>query len=247
MPKTLAQVVAVERQLRQADNDTGKTLTKRVTSEAQVKGQNKTYLPLNNEEAREPDKFQRVALTVTEAIAEARTAAIPALDVVSAKDATNQNANADLIVNGVTVKENVPVSYLLWLEGWLQEWRARFITVLPVLNPTMRWTADDSREGLWRGDEEVQARFLKKWVSLKLHDGNEKFKPESEKVQEDVLVGHYTTVPFSGAITEDRKRQLLANVDQLLAGVKDAISRANRTPAAENTEIGSALMDLLLA
>ena len=249
MPKTLGQVVAVERRLRQKDNDTGKEMARRLGSEAQMKGLSKVYIPLDPEapqSAREPDKFQRVALTVTEALELAQQAAAPMLDMMITKDATNQEANADLIVGGTVVKEKVPVSFLLWLDGWLDEWRVKQIAILPVLNPTMRWHPDNSRSGLWLGDTERVPRFLKKWTSLKLHDGNEKFKPEAQAIQDEVLVGHYDTVPMSGSITEDRKRQLMANVETLQAAVKDAIARANRTTAVE-TEIGQTLMGLLLA
>jgi hypothetical protein len=166
------------------------------------------------------------------------------MDVVATKDRTNQNANADLIVDGEVMIASVPVSHLLWLEDYLAEWR-KLLAVLPVLNPTRNWTPDKGR-AIYVSDTEETSRFLKKTVPLVLHPGNDRHAPQAQPIVEETEVGKYAATELSGAVLESRKKQLLANADVLQAAVKDGIARANQTVAVEVTE-GELLLTRLLA
>ena len=247
--RILAQVVGVETAARQKDNDTGKDLLKRVQSEALTTGHNKVFTPLQDPEesgtltVHEPNSFKPVALTVPDSLKEAMTHAIPALDIVATKDKTNQSANADVLIDGSPLLTGVPVSHLLWLEKYLTEWR-KFISVLPVLNPTKKWNPGDS--GIYVSDPEETGSFTKEIVPLVLHPGTDKHPPQVQAIEKRIQVGHYTTTSLSGAIKESRKRELLERSDTLINAVKDAIARANQTAATEVTE-GETLFGFLFA
>jgi hypothetical protein len=245
--RTLGQVIGVERHLRRADNDTGKALLKRVQSQELTSGHIRTYTPDDGdagEAAREADKHKLVAITAENALAEAKKYSVPAMDVVATKDATNQHANADLIVDGEVLVPAVPISHLLWLEDYFAEWR-KFLTALPVLNPTRAWHEDKDR-GIHVSSTDVTARFLRTTVALQLHGGNDKFSPAAQPIEKEVKVGTYSDTDLSGAVKESRKKQLLANCDTLQAAVRDAIARANQTVAVEVSE-GDLLLTRLLA
>ena len=248
MARTLSQVVGVEKNLRKRDNEIGSTLKKNVQAPSVVTGSTKLFEPLNDEipdVQRAPDEYQEVALTVADALAQAAQYAAPALDVVATKDKTNQSAVADVVYNGSDVLKNVPVSHLLFLENYLTEWRS-FIAVLPVLDPARKWTEADGQQGLYKSEPEKTHRTLPDTVPVVLYPHTDKHPAQVQLVQKSVHVGTFTKTILSGAITADRKRQLLDNADGLLAAVKDAISRANRTEAVEVSE-GQTVMDLLLA
>jgi hypothetical protein len=247
MARTLSQVVGVEKQLRKKDNEVGTKLKKDVQAPSVVTGSTKLFEPLNDdipEVQRAPDEYQEVALTVPDALDLAAKYAIPALDVVATKDTTNQSAVADIAYDGSLI-EDVPISHLLFLENYLQEWRT-FVAVLPVLDPSRKWTMVDGQRGLHRSEPEKTHRTLPDTVPVTLYDATDKHPAQVQLVQKSVHVGTFTKTILSGAITQDRKRKLLDNVDGLLSAVKDAISRANRTDAEEVTE-GNMIFGILLS
>lgn len=245
--RTLGQVIGVEKHLRQADNDAGKVIKKNVQSETLTTGMTKVYKPDDEDApstAREPDKHKSVAVKVEEVLQEAAKYAVPAMDITATKDKTNQAANADLIVNSKILIPGVPVSHLLWLEHYLADWKG-FLSVLPTLDPTKNWTLDEGR-GIHKGDEEETVRFVKETAALLLVPPTDKHPGQAQPYNRETRVGKYVSIVLSGAVPESRKKHLIAQADLLLAAVKDAVARANQTPAAEVRE-GEAVLGFLLA
>jgi hypothetical protein len=252
--RTLGQVAGVMMHVRQKDGDAGKMIQKRIQSETLTTGLAKVFSPKSesgNEHedamlrARHPDKYKAVALTVEAALAEVAGYAIPAMDITATADRTNQSANADVIIDGKPLIGNVPVSHLLWLGGtYLGELR-KFISLLPVLDPTKQWVPGDG--GIYESTPEVIAANDKELVPVVLHEGTDKHPPQVQLVQKDqVYVGKYVSKSLSGAIYESRKKELLDRMDQLIAAVKDAAARANQAPVTEVSE-GEAIFRFLLA
>jgi hypothetical protein len=247
--RTLAQVIGVERKTRQADNDAGKQARKNLT-EARVTGQLVEYKPdVADEElppsARSTSQYQIVQSKVTEELDTARRYSEEAINVVATKDATNMFASADIIVDGTVLQAGVGISHLLWLEGYLTEWRG-FIAGLPTLSSTRRWTPVSTEQGLWVADPEEVPKTSKETVPLILHPGNDKHPPQVTTIQKDVRTGRTVKTAHSGAIPGQRKQELLDNCDKLIRAVRDAIARANLTTATEVTGEGAAIMDYLL-
>ena len=251
--RTLSQVVGTLTSIRQKDNDAGAKLKKEVQNEDLTSGLIKTHTPLEDmdpDTARrmlvnvQPDVYKAVALTIPDALRQAMEYAIPAIDAVATNDATNQHANASVLLpDGTELLKDVPVSHLLWLEKYLAEWR-KFISVLPVLNPTKRWTLGDS--GIYRSDPEERGSTAKRVVPLVLHPGTDKHAPNVQPIEDTLPTGHYTSIALSGAIYPSRKRELLDRFDMVINAVRDAASRANQAPAVEKRE-GEELLKFLLA
>lgn len=249
--RSLGQVIGVEKTHRAKDNETGTRVMKQVQVKTLTAGHSKVFTPndpdslVKHPEYAAPDEHKEVALTVEAALQEAVRHAIPAVNITATKDRTNQRANADIIVRGAVLVPDVPVSHLLWLEHYLSEWR-KFMSVLPVLDAEKRWERVDGRTGLFRSDGAETPRFVHETVPLVLHPGTEKHAPIAEKITKDTHVGRFAMTHFSGAVTEDRKRELVDRADELLVAVKDAVARANRTQAAEEIAEGGALFGYLL-
>ena len=252
--RTLSQVIGNLTSIRAKDNDQGKLLQKQVQNEDLTTGLIKTHTPLpkmDEETAQrmlvnlQPDVYKAVALTVPDALLRAMEYAIPAIDAVATNDATNQHANASVFLpDGTELLKNAPVSHLLWLEKYLTEWR-KFISLLPVLDPTKRWTEGDS--GIYRqSDPEVRGSTAKKIIPLVLHEGNQQHKPQAQPIEDTVATGHYTSVGLSGAVYPSRKRELLDRFDMVISATRDAAARANHVPAVEVRE-GEELLKFLLA
>lgn len=252
--RTLGQVAGVMMHIRQKDNDAGKGIQKRIQSETLTTGLTKVFTPKSESldehentmlKARHPDKYKAVALTVKAALEETAAYAIPALDITATADKTNQSASADIIVNGEILVPAVPVSHLLWLGTTYLGELKKFISLLPVLDPTKEWHPADG--GIYESTPEVIAANDKELVPVVLHEGNDRYPPQVQLVQKDqVYVGRYVSKSLSGAIYESRKKELLDRMDLLIAAVKDAAARANQVPVTEVSE-GKAIFGFLLA
>lgn len=244
--KTLGQVIAVERTLRQRDNDEGARIKRDLAKEPLTLGQVKEYTPDDDNAPasdRVPTAYQEVQHRVEDDLQRAMQYAIPAIDAAATKDTTNTQAKATVFVDGQPLLEYVPISHLLWLEHYLAEWRT-FLATLPVLTATKAWEYDEGAR-LHRARTEITARNLKTTEPLVLHPGNDKHAPQVTTVNKETHVGTYTTTILSGAIPESRKRLLIDRCSALEVAVKDAVARANRTPVTEVSE-GEAILGFIL-
>lgn len=247
MARTLAQVIAVERRLRQQDNDKGKEIRTSL-SETRVSGMLTEYKPDVEDESTLPAsergtiKYDIVQARVEDGLQLARKYSELAIDAVATKDLANCSALADIVVEGTVLVPSAPVSHLLWLENYLQEWR-KFLAELPVISPTKAWTLED---GLYKAAPEIVPRTSKRPVPLVLHPGTDKHPPQVTTYQEDVKIGRVIRTAHSGAIQESRKRELLERCDKLIMAVRDATARANQTPVTEIEGEGAKLLGYIL-
>jgi hypothetical protein len=244
-PRTLGQLIAVERALRQEDNNHGSRL-KHGAKESLFTGEVRTYKSHSeNPPPSEhwPAQYKELQRRVEDDLDEARQYAVPAMNIVASKDATNTIAKADVIVRGNTLLRDVPVSHLLWLEKYLTEYRGYF-TALPVNKPDKEWTWSET-ERLWRSRLEETPRTDKVLSGVTLHPGSDKHPPVVQAVTKDVPIGLYQTIVLSGAISASRKKELLDKITEVILAVKDAIAVADRTPVVEVRE-GDAIFKFIL-
>jgi hypothetical protein len=146
-------------------------------------------------------------------------------DVTATKDTANRFATADVIVDGVTVLADVPVTTLLFLERKLTDLHT-FIVKLPVLDPAERWTYNGD-VGAYASEPSQTIRskkVMKNWVRA---EATEKHPAQVDVYNEDVPEGVWTTVKYSGALPADRVAALLARVQKLTEAVKQAREVAN--------------------
>jgi hypothetical protein len=244
--KTLGQVIAVERTLRQTDNDQGARIKRELAKEALTLGAVKEYTPDDDNapaSERVPTQYAEVQHKVEDDLALAMRYAIPAIDAAATKDTTNTVAKADVFIDGQPLLMQVPISHLLWLEHYLAEWRG-FLHTLPVLAATKQWTWDRDSQ-IFRARPEITARNLKTTEPLVLHPGTDKHPPQVTTVNKETHVGTYTNTVLSGAIPAARKRDLIDRCNALEVAVKDAVARANRTPVTEVNE-GETILGFIL-
>jgi hypothetical protein len=250
MTKSLGQIVRIENVVRKKDNEVGSDLKKQVQVSTLITGRTKTF------RARDPeniapehvgrDEYQEVALTVEDALKETGGYSAAALNVIATKDRTNQAATADLEFRGAVLLRDVPISHLLFLEDYLTEWRT-FLTVLPVLDPSKKWSEDEGRKGLYKSSVETVDRNIPDKVPVVLYPHTDKHPANVQLIDKAVHVGWFDNQVLSGAVPRDRKKALLDNCDDLLSEVKNSIALANKTDAIEETGEGPALMAALLA
>jgi len=165
------------------------------------------------------------------------------------KETTNQLAVADIIVDGQKLAENVPVTFLLSMEDELKEIR-KVIEKAPVLNAAVSWEKDEQKgEYFWKASQPVVRNKTEQTIRHKIlvpAKDNGGHPAQVQAWNENVPVGRYTTITWSGMIPQNEKRRMLTKVSALLNAVKKARQRAN-CQEVEDRHIGEKLLGYILA
>lgn len=238
----LHQILALHKQ---AFSDGESALTKLLRAmdkSALLAGVSKTYTPKDEDGQQLPSEGVRLQLRVPTLMAEVAPTLIRQFDLTAMVDAGNQTARADVVVDGVTVLEAVPVETLLFLEKKLLT-LSQVIERLPVLDEADEWEqADDQLSFKTKPSYRVKTdKIPRPFVKAPATD---KHPAQVEVVFSDEVVGTWSTIKFSGAIKASRKSELMYKVEQLRSAVKVARGEANSV-VVEDKKIGLAVINFL--
>jgi hypothetical protein len=207
-------------------------------------GISRTYRPKDEEGEQLPPESTRVQVRVAEVMAEVRQALTRLFDVILTKDVANGAAKADIVVDGTTIATEVPVTYLLFLEKQLTD-LLTFVTKIPVLDAAESWSYDEATDAYATAPTQT-TRSKKVPRNHVKAEATEKHPAQVEMYFEDVLVGYWTTVKYSGALPQARINELKARVVRLAEAVKVAREKANSTEVTDQ-KIGERVFDYLFA
>lgn len=200
----------------------------------QFGGHSKTYKPIEDSGQKEQPEEVPMTMTVGEELAHFKEQFTPFLDASYQVDITNTRAKADVILDGLELKD-IPATFLLQFEKHITAMR-QALGEVPVLDQKFNWTPDETLgKGVFRSREEITYKSKKQLQSKVLFEGDEHHPPEIEKWQEDVRIGEYTTQRFSGMITVQQKIALFRKLDKLQQAVKKARSQANKEEHSTDT------------
>lgn len=236
MPK-LNQIVAVVSG-KKADAEKAITaIYQAVQKDTLFNGLTKTYVPISGEDEL-PSEKKQLQMKVADAISIFRDALTPLFDVVATQDHANCMAKANVVVDGKAVLENVPVSYLLFLEKKLTDLQT-FVLKLPTLDPAITWSYDNNAdayasEKTWRYHTRKIAKTIVRAPATDKHPA------QVDLVHEDVNVGKWETVAFSGAIPAKQQHEYVVRIKKLIEAVKVAREQANLMEA-EPVKAGDAV------
>lgn len=206
-------------------------------------GLTRTYRPLvEGDPETFPDESNPVQVRVDQLLVDVALQLAQLFDIVATKDVANTDAVADILVGEQIILPNVPVTYLLFLEKQLANLRT-FFTALPKLPPTEQWTWDEG-QGVWRTPPVDKIRTKKVPKNHVKAPATDKHPAQVDVYHEDVPVGRWTGVMFSGALQPTRVRELIARVDALINAVKRAREEAN-TRQVEPVQYSEAILDFL--
>jgi hypothetical protein len=210
--------------------------------QAALSGISRTYQPKDEEGERLPPESTRVQVKAEEVIRETSRILTKLFDVTATKDWANCTARADVVVDGRTILAEVPVTYLLFLEKQLVDLHT-FIRKLPVLDAAESWSYDSSADCF--ATEPVQTLRTRKVPRNHVKaEATEKHPAQVEVYHEDVTVGYWRTVKFSGALPASRVNELIDRVEKLQAAVKFAREDANGTEV-EDRKVGERVLGYL--
>lgn len=229
----LNQVLAVEKSIKNRTAGELDTLYKVIQKPALFDGFSKTYAPKADDGEKIPPQMQRVQMKSEDIIKSIGKNLEDLFDVTAQKDFANCNATADVIVDEVTLLNNVPTTFLLFLEKQLTD-LATCLGKLPLLDPAKEWQWDVN-SSLFRSDTVQSIRTAKKQKALVLYPHSDKHPAQTQLITEDEAVGTWDETKLSGAVTESRRKLLVERIEKLHKAVKVAREKANMADAAPNT------------
>jgi hypothetical protein len=202
----------------------------------------RTYRPKDEEGEQFPPESTRVQVKAEDVIRKTSEVLTKLFDVVATKDWANCSAKADVTVDGTVLLSQVPATYLLFLEKQLVDLHT-FIKKLPILDASETWTFDPSAD-YW-ATEPMQTIKTKKIPRNHVKaEATEKHPAQVEVYYEDVVVGTWRTIKFSGALPASRVNELLNRVEKLQEAVKFAREEANNTDVTEQ-KVGAKVFQYL--
>ena len=209
-------------------------------------GSLRTYKPFVEDGIDYPEERQDLTTTVYEKISYTSKNIAKYFDAFLQKEATNQNACADLVVDGVTIAEKVPATFLLGMESRLRTLREMY-NAIPTLAVGTEWKEDESKgKGVWVcAHPEETLKSVRTVKSKVLYEATEHHPAQIDKWEEAENVGKYTKIVWSGMLTPAQKSELLERVDNLIQAVKKARQQANCAEVV-NRSIGENIFNYIL-
>jgi hypothetical protein len=243
-PTTLNQILAV-RQGIQADTRRDVTdLHREVGKAPLLSGVSRTYRKLDDDAPDLTAEHNRVQVVAADVVREVGEKLIRLFDVTAVMDWTNQKAKADIVIDGEVLLRDVPATYLLFLEKQLVDLET-FMRKLPVLDPAEVWTWNEAANA-WASEPAETTRTAKVPKAQVLYPATDKHPAQVQAYTEDVIVGYWRTIRFSGAMQAQLVEKLTKRVVKLAEAVKFAREQANMT-AVVDPKPGAALFDYLLS
>jgi hypothetical protein len=182
-------------------------------------------------------------MKVKDAVVKVKAELADLFDVVATQDYANCVAKADVKVDGVVLLEKVPVTYLLFLEKQLVD-LGTFVEKLPTLDPAETWKYSTEADAYASDSYETTKtkKVLKNHVKA---EATKEHPAQVETYSEDVVVGYWTTVKFSGAVHSKERNDMLERVRKLQEAVKHAREEANATEV-QTVKLGARVLDFVL-
>lgn len=243
MPK-LNQIVAIENGVKSTAHQRFTAIYQTLQKGGLLSGLSRTYQPRTEEGEQLPPEQTRVQVRVEETLEQATEILTELFDITATKEWANCHARANVVVDGQTLLEDVPVTYLLFLEKKLVELHT-FVSKLPTLDQAESWHRDTA-QNCWATPATETVRTKKVPRTLVKAEATEHHPAQVDVWHEDVPVGTWRQVKYSGALEATRVRELTRRVEQVQAAVKFAREDANGREA-EPVKLGKKLFDFLFA
>lgn len=236
----LNQIVAVEKGIKSRSYSEITNLHKLNQKPDNFNGFVKQYSPVNEDGENLPSESKKVLMNVDESLNGLKRALTELIDISLTKDIGNCKAFSDLTIGDSQI--SVPATFLLFLEKQIVDIKT-FVTNLPVLDGNEDWTKDDNT-GLYKSNPTKTHRTKKTVKPIVLYDATDKHPAQTQLINEDITVGYWNITKNSGAIPENRKKEILNRIEEFADQVKKAREKANMVEV-ENKEIGLLLFNYL--
>lgn len=239
----LHQVIAVEKGVKNECNTKITAAYHEVQKPDLFKGIARTYNPKDEDGERLPSENQKVQRRAEDLLNFTADTMTKYWDMTLTKDTANCEAKADVVVDGQVILKAAPVTFLLFLDKQLGD-LATLIKKLPTLDPSEGWH-QDAATATYATEVSETHKTKKIPKAFTKAPATKEHPAQVEAYMEDIVVGYWKTIKFSGAMPQKRIDELLERVTKLQAAVKFAREEANSISVQER-HVGKALFEVLL-
>ena len=192
-----------------------------------------------------PDQKQAVQVRVEDVLKDTARILTKLYDITATKDSANCSAKADVKLDDTTIfLSGLPVTTLIFLEKKLVDIRT-LVSKMPVLDTAETWHYDEGR-GCYASDPASTHSTKKVKKVIQITKATDKHPEQAAVYDDEEVVGHWTTVKFSGALPKDRQSAILDRVEKLIKAIKFAVAEANMGNAPE-VKVGEKIFGYLFA
>lgn len=191
-------------------------------------GYNKRLEMFDENAPEAPEENQELTTTVSDKLNYTMEHVNRYFDALVQKEATNQGAVANLVVDGTTIATGLPATFLLGMESRLKMIREVFSTI-PTLPPGKKWEKDESRGNnvFIQSVPDEKFKTAKTFKHKTLYEATEHHPAQIERWEETENVGKYITTTWSGMMTTAEKSAMIGRLDKLIRATKKARQKAN--------------------
>jgi hypothetical protein len=243
MPK-LNQIIAIEKGVKNQQNQVITEAHHVLQKAPLLSGIARSYQPRDEEGEKLPGESTLVQVRAADTFDKIADAWSELVNITMTKDEANTGARADVEVDGEVLMKGVPVSSLLFLEKQLVDLHA-VIKKLPTLDPSEKWSHDDA-QNCWATEPAQTARSKKIPRNHVKAPATDKHPAQVEIWHEDIMVGTWKTIKYSGAMQASRQAEMLTRVEKLQRAVKFAREAANNVECS-TVKSGRKIFDYVLA
>lgn len=177
-----------------------------------------------------PEVSKKLDTTVAAKLSHMEKTEIRYWNAMLQKEATNQCATADLIVDGNVIGQDLPATFLLGMETRLKHLREVY-EAIPTLQPGISWILDekmgDNIYKMENPEEKLKTETIIEPIVLYAATNNHP--AQVKEVSKTNNVGKYVTNAWSGMVSPAEKSIYLERIDKLIRAFKKARQRANTT------------------
>lgn len=240
----LNQIIAIEKGIKSRVYGEITDLNKAVQKPELFNGFAKQYQKKDEDGEDLPAEKKRVQFAAKEVLRTVERLSTELIEVTARKDWTNCEAKGDVVVDGKTVIQGAPVSFLLFLEKQLTDLRT-FVGNMPVLDEAESWTRDEN-SGLYKTEPTQTHRTKKVAKPIVLYPATAEHPAQTQMVAEDVIAGFWHQVKHSGALPKPEKEAILERAEKMLRAVKEAREAANIHDEVPTPSVGGAIFGYVL-
>lgn len=238
----LVQVLAIEKGIKNRQETLFTQFYQTLTKLDLFNGFSRTYQPKDDTEQALPPENKVVQLRVEDGLKQLKAGLTELFDVTAQRDATNCVAKADVVVDGAVLLKDVPATHLLFIEKKLTD-LLNFAKKLPTLAQDEKWHRDEAL-GVFATDPVRTTKTRKVIRHVVVVPPTKEHPAQVKDDAEDINVGEWSTVKFSGALPADRVMDMVARVEKLTKAVKYAREEAN-TVQVVDLKTGDAILSYI--
>ena len=206
-------------------------------------GLDRKYQSLDEEGEKLPPETKIIQKTASEVITAAKSELVELLDTIATQEFANCDAKADIIVDGVVLAKQVPVSYMLFLEKQVDIVKG-IVQKIPVLTQDVKWNRSVSDNNIFVTDPVTTNRTKKVPKSFVKSPATEHHPAQVEMFTEDIIVGTWSKTDISSAIPASERDAMLKKIEALREAVKMAREEANSI-AVTDQKVGKSVLDFV--